>query len=113
MNADDKRTLAESVRRNPFWICLAIFALLACERGFQLMAQLDQRQQLEQTLLLQARNQSQLAQAKQLEGRLEALSVDLVHMSQTNATARKIVQDFNIQWSPGPTPAPAVSKPLK
>jgi len=48
-----------------------------------------------------------------------ALNVDLLQLANTNAAARKIVQDFNIQWTPGPgaaspaqplTPVPASQK---
>ncbi len=113
MNAEDKKALAESMRRNPFWVCLIVFALLACERGLQLAAQLDQRQQLEQTLFIQGQNQSKLVQSKQLEMQLQGLSVELVQMSKTNSAANQIVQDFNIQWTPNPAPLPVASKPSK
>jgi hypothetical protein len=43
-----------------------------------------------------------LAQARQLEARLESLSLELLQVARTNAAAKQIVQDFNIQWTPGP-----------
>ena len=64
---------------------------------------------------MQAQNAGALAQVRQLEGRLESLSLDLLQISKTNATAKQIVQEFNIQWTPGPaaaTPVPAASVPL-
>jgi hypothetical protein len=50
-----------------------------------------------------------LASAR-MEARLEALSLDLLQVAKTNAAAKQIVQDFNIQWTPGqaaPNPAQA------
>jgi hypothetical protein len=55
-----------------------------------------------------------LKQAQQLEARLEAFSLDLLQVAKTNTAAKQIVQDFNIQWNPGPAasvPAPAASVP--
>jgi hypothetical protein len=59
---------------------------------------------------MQAQNAGALAQARQLEARLESLSLELLQVAKTNAAAKQIVQDFNIQWNPGPAvsvPAPA------
>jgi hypothetical protein len=79
-----------------------VFLLLACDYGFRLANLLDQRKQLNQVLLVQAQNMGVLAQARQVESRLEALSLDLLQVAKTNATAKQIVQDFNIQWNPNP-----------
>ena len=121
MNADKQNTLMESSRRNPFWVCFVVFSLLACDYGYRLANYLDVREQLNQAVLMQAQNAGALAQARQLEQRLESLSMDLLQIARTNAAAKQIVQDFNIQWTPGPTapgsaasaPAPAASTPPK
>jgi hypothetical protein len=38
---------------------------------------------------------------------LQALSMDLLQLAQTNTTARRIVQEFNISWAPPQTPPPS------
>jgi hypothetical protein len=114
MNVDKQKTLAESSRRNPFWVCFVVFSLLACDYGYRLVNLLDQREQLNQALLMQAQNVGALAQARQLESRLESLSLELLQVAKTNAAAKQIVQEFNIQWTPGPAasaPAPAAPVP--
>jgi hypothetical protein len=112
MNADMQKILTETSRRNPFWICFVVFSLLAVEYGYRLATLLDQREQLNQAVLLQAQNAGTLAQARQLESRLESFSLDLLQVAKTNAAARQIVQDFNIQWTPRPgAAAPAPSAP--
>jgi len=113
MNADKQNTLTESSRRNPFWVCLAVFLLLACDYGFRLVNLLDQREQLNQAVLMQAQNAGALRQSQQLEKRLEALSLELLQVAKTNAAARQIVREFNIQWTPSPAApvsAPAAGK---
>ncbi len=108
MNLDKERKLLELSRRSPFAICFVLFLLLAADYGFRLVNLVDQRAQLNQALLLQAQNAGTLAQARQLETRLEALSLELLQVAKTNPAARKIVQEFNIQWTPGPAgPGPA------
>jgi hypothetical protein len=102
MNPDKQKTLTELSRRNPFWACLMVFLLLACDYSLRLVNLLDQREQLNQAVLMQAQNVGALVQAQQLERRLEALSLELLQVAKTNATAKQIVQDFNIQWTPGP-----------
>jgi hypothetical protein len=57
--------------------------------------------------MMQAQNVGVLIEAQQLEMRLQALSLDLLQVAKTNIVAKQIVQDFNIQWNPGPA-APAV-----
>ena len=107
MNPDKQKALAEFSRRSPFWVCFAVFLLLACDYGFRLVNLLNQREQLNQAMLTQLQNQGALVQAQQLEKRLESLSLDLIQVAKTNAAARQVVQEFNIQWNPGPTsPAP-------
>jgi hypothetical protein len=105
MNPDKQKALAELSRRSPFGICLLVFLLLACDYGFRLVGLWNQRQQLNQALLLQTQNAGALGQAQQVERRLEALSLDLLQLAKTNAAAKQIVREFNIQWTPGPTAA--------
>jgi hypothetical protein len=112
VNVDKERTRLELSRRSPFWVCLLVFLLLACDYGFRLNSLLDQREQLNQVLLMQAKNMGVLTQRQQLERRLEAFSLDLLEVARTNATAKQIVQDFNIQWNPNPPavqPVPATT----
>jgi hypothetical protein len=116
MNTDKQKASTEQSRRNPFWACLIVFVLLGCDYGFRLVNLWDQREQLSQAVLMQAQNAGALAQARQLEARLEALSLELLQVAKTNAAAKQIVQDFNIQWTPGPAasvPAPAAGKQQK
>jgi hypothetical protein len=116
MNADKQRTLVESSRRNPFWSCCVVFLLLAGDYGYRLASLWDQREQLNQAALAQAQNMGALKQAQQLEARLEGFSLELLQVAQTNAAAKQIIQDFNIQWNPGPAasaPAPAAGTQKK
>jgi hypothetical protein len=47
-----------------------------------------------------------------LEARLEAFSLELLQIAKTNTAARSIVEQFNIQWNPGPSaPGPAAPGP--
>ena len=116
MNPDKQKTLTELSRRSPFWICFAVFLLLACDYGFRLVGLWNQRAQLNQALLTQVQNAGALTQAQQMERRLESLSLDLLQVAKTNAAAKQIVQDFNIQWTPSsaaPVPAPPASDQKK
>lgn len=110
MNTDKQKTLMEQPRRNPFWACLIVFVLLACDYGFRLVSLWDQREQLSQAWIMQTQNTGTLKQAQQLEARLESLSLELLQVAKTNATAKQIVQDFNIQWTP-PSAAASASAP--
>ena len=111
MNADKEKALFELNNRSPFWACLAVFLALACDQGFRLAAQLDQRDQLSQARLMQQQNLGVLREAQQLEVRLQSLSLDLLSVAATNAMAKQIVQDFNIQWNPGPASAQPAAVP--
>ena len=106
MKNDKDSALRAPAHRSPFWICLIVFLLLAVDYGFRMSNLLGQRSQLNQARLMQEQNAGALAQARQLEARLEALSLDLLQVAQTNASAKRVVQDFNIRWTPG-TAAPA------
>jgi hypothetical protein len=111
MNADKEKALVELAQRNPFWVCLAVFLALVCDQGFRLAGQIDQRTQLNQAKLMQAQNIGVLIEAQHLETRLQALSLDLLQIANTNTVAKQIVQDFNIQWNPGPATAPPTAPP--
>ncbi|HVM48625.1 MAG TPA: hypothetical protein VMU04_11395 [Candidatus Acidoferrum sp.] len=97
---------------NPFGVCFLVFLLLACDYGFRLYNLAVQHKQLDQAQLMQTQNVGALSQARQLEARIEALSLDLLQVAKTNDAAKKIVQEFNIQWNPGPgTPAAPQASP--
>jgi len=102
MNAEKEKAILETARRNPFWVCVFVFLLLACDHGFGLANLVQQRQRLNQAELYQTQNFNTLTQAKQLEARLEALSFELIQIAKTNTAAQQIIQDFNIQWHPNP-----------
>ena len=112
MNANKEKAVRELAQRNPFWVCFVVFLLLAGDYGFRFSNLLQQRTQLEQTRTLQEQNAGTLAQARQLEARLEALSLELLELAKTNAAASKIVEDFNIRWTPGPTTPSLAQAPL-
>lgn len=109
MNPDKEKMLMGLSQRNLFWVCFTVFVLLGCDYGFRLVNLFNQRDQLNQALAMQSQNVGMLAQARQLGSRLEALSLELLQVAKTNAAAKQIVQDFNIQWNPGP--AAPVSMP--
>ena len=113
MTPETEKALRESSKRHPFWICSVVFLLLACYFSMGLVNLVDQRKQLTNASVLQEQNLSSLEDAKRLETRLEALSVELLQIARTNATAKQIVQDFNIQWNPAALPAPSTSEGLK
>jgi len=108
MNPEKEKRLLEASRYSPFWICFIVFLLLAGDYGLRLTGLLNQREQLNQAAIRQVQNFAALTQARRLEARLEGFTLDLLQLAQTNAAAKQIVQDFNIQWTPGPaTPATA------
>ena len=111
MNPDKEKRLESLTRYNPFWVCFLVFLLLAGDYGFRLVNLLNQREQLNQTLLMQSQNLGVLAQARQLEARLEGFSLELIQVSKTNAAAKQIVQEFNIQWTPSATPPSGAMAP--
>jgi hypothetical protein len=121
MNSDKEKSLFELAQRNPYWVCVIVFLALAADQGFRLATQIDQRKQLTQAQQMQAQNMGMLYDAQQLEVRLQNLSLDLLQLANTNAHAKQIVQDFNIQWNPGTAvpppagpgqPAPPSAAPL-
>ncbi len=93
-----------------FWVLLAVFTMLAVDAGYRLVKLAGQRRQLGQAQLVQAQNVGRLgpalAQQPLIEARLQALSLDLLQIARTNLAARQIVQEFNIQWTPGTAPEP-------
>ncbi|HOC58133.1 MAG TPA: hypothetical protein PKI20_21120 [Verrucomicrobiota bacterium] len=111
MNPNKDKRLAEASGYNPFWICFTVFLLLAGDYGLRFVGLLNQRDQLNQARLIQTQNLEVLTQARQLEARLEAFSLELLQLARTNAAASQVVQEFNIQWTPGPgAPAPATAR---
>lgn len=108
MKTEKDKELRELAQRSPFWVCFIIFLLLAGDYGFRLTNLWQQRSQLDQARLMQAQNAGVLDQARKLEARLEALSLELLQVAKTNSAARQIVQDFNIQWNPNAaSPSPS------
>jgi hypothetical protein len=110
MNPDKQKALIDVSRWSPFWVVFTVFLLLAGDYGLRLANLVSQRQQLNEAWFKQVQNTGVLTQAQQLERRLESLSLDLLQLAKTNTTAKQIVQDFNIQWTPSSTaPAPAAA----
>jgi hypothetical protein len=96
---------------------LLVFALLAAETALRLVNSARQRKQLDALMLQQqqeiGRLRPLLQSLNEVETRLQGLSLDLLQMAQTNATAAQIVREFGIQWTPsaGGGPAAAVTAP--
>lgn len=117
MNTRPGHTLETAARYSPFWACLLVFALVGADAAFRLVASARQRKQLDALTLQQqqeiGRLRPLLQSLNEVETRLQNLSLELLHMSQTNATAAQIVRDFGIQWTPaaGAAPAAAVTAP--
>ena len=116
MNEASEQSSPAASRRNPFWVCLAVFLALAVDGGFRLMRSLDQRRQLHQLQLTQVANigrlSSVLAQSRQVETKLQAVSLDLIRVARTNGLAAQLVREFKIQSTPGAeTAAPALVNP--
>ena len=112
MNQESEQTPVASPGRNPFWVCLAVFLVLALDNGIRLGKLMDQRRQFNAVAQNQAQNAAQLAQQQQFEVKLQAFSLDLLQLAATNATAKQIVQEFKIQWNPGTNaPVPAAGNP--
>ena len=93
--------------QNIFWVLLAVFAVLALDAAFRLSDLLAQRSQLDQARFVQAQNIGKLAEGQQAQARLQMLSYEVFQMASTNEGARKIVQDFNIRFTPGASAASA------
>lgn len=117
MNTHPSQSPDGGGRYSPFWACLLVFALVAADAAFRLVNSARQRKQLDALMLQQqqeiGRLRPLLEQLNHVEGRLQGLSVELLHMAQTNATAAQIVREFRIQWTPAPggQPAAAVAAP--
>lgn len=117
MNPNQARTPDPATRHSPFWACLLVFALVGADATFRLVASARQRKQLDVLTLQQqqeiGRLRPLLQSLNEVETRLQNLSLELLHMSQTNATAAQIVRDFGIQWTPaaGGAAAAAVTAP--
>ena len=109
MSVEARKTVSEPSRFNAFWPCLGVFLLLGCEHGMGLKNLLAQHEQLRQTRTLQDQNLETLYRARELEAKVQDLSLDLLAVANTNAAAKQIVQDFGIKWNPGPAAAPTPS----
>jgi hypothetical protein len=96
---------------NLFWVMLAICVVLALDAAFRFSDLLQQRDQLDQARFVQVQNASRLAQNQQAQGKLEPFSYEILQIAATNDNARKIVQEFNIQWNPGPSAPPPAAGP--
>jgi len=97
--------------QNLFWVLLALCVVLGLDGAFHLSDLLQQREQLDQARLAQAQNASRLAQGQQAQAKLEPISFELLQIATTNDSAKKIVQEFNIRWNPGPLASPPVAGP--
>ena len=111
MNQETEQVRGELFRRNPFWVCVMVFLVLGVDNSFRLARVVQQRQQLEELQLNQARIVAQIGPAlskqPQMETSLQEVSMDLLQLGKTNAVAQQLVQEFKIQWTPGPATAPA------
>lgn len=98
------KPVPEAPRYNPFWVCLLVFLALGVDSGLRCAALMNQRQQIREAQFAQPENITKLAQLNQdraqTETVLQAFSLDLLQVAQTNAIARQIVQEFSIQWTP-------------
>jgi hypothetical protein len=105
VNQDREHSVPEAGHRNPFWVCLVVFLALTVDGGFRFSRLLEQRRQLGQMQLAQAVNLGRispaLAQAQQLETKLQAVSLDLIRVARTNTPAAQLVREFNIQFTSG------------
>jgi hypothetical protein len=102
--------------QNPFLVCLVVFLALAVDNGVRLSKLLEQRRQIDAQQLNLDQNAAQfaptLSQEPQLEAKLQAFSAELLLVASTNDAAKQIVQEFSIQWTPGPnSPGPAPVSP--
>jgi hypothetical protein len=111
MKADQDNVAMPGTQRNPFWVLFIVFVLLAGDYGFRLANLLQNRAQLERVRAMQEQNAGVLTRTRQLEARLDALSLELLQLGRTNSAAKKIVQDLNVQWTPSP-PAPGTAQPV-
>jgi hypothetical protein len=111
MNADQVNTAVPVAERSPFWVFFIVFALLAGDYGFRLVNLLQNRAQLERVKATQDQNAGVLTRTRQLDSRIEALSIELLQLGTTNAAAQRIVQELNIKWTPSSAPAGA-AQPL-
>ncbi|MDD2710248.1 MAG: hypothetical protein PHV34_19875 [Verrucomicrobiae bacterium] len=82
---------------SPFWPLTMVFLALVVGYSIQLSGFLDQRKKLQmtETGLKQAMPQVQI-----LNGKLRAVSLDLVKLAPNNPNARQIVAEFGIQFTP-------------
>jgi len=92
--------------QNFFWVVLVLLIVFGLDAAFRLSDLWEQRNQLDRARLAQAQNLGSLVDGQQAQARLQMLSLDLLQMATTNETAKKIVQEFNIKFSPTPVASP-------
>lgn len=90
---------------SPFWPLCLLALSLAGFLGWQVTAAAQQRS----ALLRLADQQALLSeQAAQAAGKLQAMMMDLLELSRTDADAQSIVDKYGIKFNPAPAAAPPV-----
>lgn len=117
MSAERDKARGDAMRRSPFWACAVVFTVIAVDSALRLASFIGQRRQLTEARASQEETIGQmsqvLAQSPEVEARLRPFTLELLQMARTNAAARQIVQEFNIQWTPGSDAAPQPTAPQK
>lgn len=98
----------EPNKPNPFWVLLAILALIGVDHTLRLGIMLKRRGQLNQAQAIQVENSSRVVLAQQFTERFQPLMLELIQIAATNASAKAIVDEFQIQYFP---PSPATNPP--
>jgi len=101
---NDKQAFSRSY--SPFGAVWAVFLVLIAIHGWQSVALVQQKKQL-QTALKEAAN-GQLVNETMLK-----VSRDLIQMAAVSPRARQIVEDFKIQLTAPPSAGGLVSKPAE
>jgi hypothetical protein len=94
--------------QNLFWVLLILFLALASDYATRLVGIKQQHDTLVRVRTEQAQNINRIGAIQNEEAKVQALAVELVQMARTNAEAKRIVEQFNIQWTPD-TNAPAAA----
>ncbi|NJK91315.1 MAG: hypothetical protein HC904_05470 [Blastochloris sp.] len=90
-----------------FWPLFIVLTTVLLISGTELLGLLNQRQEIRHAI---RQLEEPVQQSKVISGTLARLSRELILLSSSSAEARKIVQDFGIQFSPGEASNPP-SKP--
>jgi hypothetical protein len=94
-----------AVRFSPFWPLCIMAASVAIFLGWQVVAA---GQQYIALVRLGDQQTALSGQATQAEGKLQAMVMDLLGLSKTNAAALAIVNKHGIKFTPPATPPPAL-----